>query len=72
MGRAQGRVIGCAPMMSPECGGRPESLVVETVDECVEDCAAAEPSGPPELEPSTPSSVTAGPQPAVISTQERQ
>ena len=35
----------CEPMLSPECGIRPEEVFGRTVEGCVEDCAAAEPGG---------------------------
>jgi hypothetical protein len=36
----------CTAMLSPECGGNPEDLIPgQTVEECVEDCASAEPTG---------------------------
>jgi hypothetical protein len=35
----------CEPMLSPECGLRPEEVYGRTVEGCVEDCAAAEPGG---------------------------
>jgi len=35
----------CTPYMSPQCGARPEDYSFRSVDECVEDCAAAEPDG---------------------------
>jgi hypothetical protein len=36
----------CAPTLSPESGSRPEDRLERTVDECVEDCAAAFPRSP--------------------------
>lgn len=34
----------CSAAMSPECGN-PQDITWQTVDECTEDCAAAEPGG---------------------------
>ena len=32
----------CTVMLDPECGARPEDIEFDTVDECVESCAALE------------------------------
>lgn len=35
----------CSAQLDPECGARAEDRAFRTVDECVDSCAAAEPSG---------------------------